>query len=607
MPEERRTLVNIFFDELNRLDDGRWLLVIDGVNHPRSSSAQDPLSVDIHNHIHGLIRGSILLTSQRRDLVERYHPLWELKGLKDEDAKRLLNSQIDSHLMEGRAKELISLQKGMPSALRLAISVISRYRLHPREYLEMQKEHNNASEVLGTHQTLYRSMELSLDELERSDPIVVKVLTLFSFLEHSDLWFEICYNAVENIFPRWLQDLARNKTPFRKCYPLLADLSFIELKFSSNGKRIWEIHPAIQAVLRQRAQAREKAQKYVRCSVSLVAAQVPRSSEANAWVTMRRLLPHVQLHWIYIKEGKWGPDINFTELECLARVFRQLGHHNEASTIYRMITVGLQLLSPTPSTLHFLADVLANHGLVYTYQRKFESALHAFDKSSNMMRDLKTLTLATSMFIMYNKGVVFMMMDRLDEAEELLQNAATYFSNHANNEDILVHCERRSLYLRILNDIGEVLLRKGSASEAFKVFQHVYHIQGSRRGEPYPAQMSLQLNIGRALTKLGNFSKARELLLKVISVYTEWWGRHHPETMRGIDELALTFLENAKEIQSKGEASDSELQNAAELWNEALDFYCHTDVNGSATVARIEANLIYLYSGNGSVPNLYEM
>jgi hypothetical protein len=98
--EERRALVNLFFTELGRLSDSRWLLVIDGANELTSSATECPL-YSIHSDICGLSRGFILLTSRRRDIVERYHPVWEVKGLKDEDAISLLNSQIHPHLMEG--------------------------------------------------------------------------------------------------------------------------------------------------------------------------------------------------------------------------------------------------------------------------------------------------------------------------------------------------------------------------------------------------------------------------------------------------------------------------------------------------------------------------
>lgn len=490
---------------------------------------------------------------------------------------------------------MISLLKGQPLALRLAISVISRYRLQISEYIETWKSRGDASEILGTDETLYRSMELSLEDLENSDPVAANILALFSFLDHNDLWYELCLNVIDETFPHWLQGLARKKTPFRQYYPLLADLSFIELRISTNGSRTWETHPAIQAVVRRRVQSNER--EYLRSAISLVAAQVPRSSMADSWSTIRRLLPHVQICWSYIKAGKWGPSTNLTELESLARIFRQTGHYEEASIIYRMIVRGLDNHDPNPENLEFLADVLANLGLVYTRQRKFEVALRSFDRSSEIMSALGTLTSHVSMSITYNKAVVFMMTDRLDEAETLLREAAAYFSQDSTNEHTLGN-EGKSLYLRILNDMGEVMLRKGSVPEALQIFQHVYQGLGdsSRQCDAQPAQVSLKLNMGRALTKLGHFSKARDMLEEVISIYTEWWGRRHPETMRVIDELAWTLMEECKYRQGRGGDIEVEMRRAGEFWNEALDFYRGAGGDALDVVARIEANLSQLSS-----------
>lgn len=87
---ERERLVNLFVAELNRLEDARWLLVIDGVNEASYLAESDSGSFDIHSFVGRLTRGYVLLTSQRRDIVEKYHPSREVKGLKVEDAVSLL-------------------------------------------------------------------------------------------------------------------------------------------------------------------------------------------------------------------------------------------------------------------------------------------------------------------------------------------------------------------------------------------------------------------------------------------------------------------------------------------------------------------------------------
>lgn len=184
-----------------------------------------------------------------------------------------------------------------------------------------------------------------------------------------------------------------------------------------------------------------------------------------------------------------------------------------------MIERGLSLQTHTLDNTEFLANVLTNLGLVYTRQRKFDQALSAFDRSWSLMSKLDSLTPKASMSIMYNKAVVFMMTERLNEAEALLRDAAAHFSEHTTDGHILMRNERKDLYFRILNDLGEVSLRKGSVAAAMKIFCHVYDSRknlaggGGRGGEPHPTLFSLKLNMGRALTKLGHFGDAQGLLL----------------------------------------------------------------------------------------------
>lgn len=49
------------------------------------------------------------------------------------------------------------------------------------------------------------------------------------------------------------------------------------------------------------------------------------------------------------------------------------------------------------------------------------------------------------------------------------------------------------------------------------------------------------------------------------------------ETMKAIDELAWVFMEEGKEKQAANEIGGLEIQNAEDLWHEALSFYRSTD------------------------------
>lgn len=480
---------------------------------------------------------------------------------------------------------MATLLNGLPLALRLATSVISHYRCTVNEYLETWKRRGQPPRISRTDDILSQSIALSFDELEKTAPIAARILTLFSLLHHRDLWFELCHNADENIYPGWLQGLAGGKAPFMHFRPILADLSFIELRHSNADIPIWEIHPVVQMVAIQRAGDREK--EYIRCAITLVASQVPRSFEANSWETTRRLWPHAEVCWGYIKQGK-DTNTDYVHLENLARVFRRVGRYEDASLIYQKIDHGLSH-SPTPEDDEFLADVLTNHGLVYTRQWKFDLALNCFDRSLQIMRHLDILTPDMWFSLMYNRAVVFMMVGRLDEAAALLQKAAAHFHQQSTCTSPL----SRDLYFRILNDLEEVRMQQGAVREALGLFSHVYNYRVVSLGELHPTSVSLKLSIGRAMSKQNRFPEARERFREVIEIYTQWWGRRHLETMRVIDELAFVLTREGEVKRGFGGGGGSEKRMAEELWNEVLAFYRSVD-GGDYGVARIEQNLHFI-------------
>lgn len=97
----RRDLISLFFTELNRLEDSRWLLVVDGVNEDAYPASKDSPSFDVRDLLNGLVRGYVLITSRRRDVVERYHPVEEIKGLSRTEAVALISLKLHSQYLDG--------------------------------------------------------------------------------------------------------------------------------------------------------------------------------------------------------------------------------------------------------------------------------------------------------------------------------------------------------------------------------------------------------------------------------------------------------------------------------------------------------------------------
>lgn len=84
-------------------------------------------------------------------------------------------------------EELGHFFKGHPLTLRLAASILSRHHYTAIEYLDKWKDHEIDENPTIISKYLFLPIEQSFRELESTDPIAAKVLTLFSYFDYKDL------------------------------------------------------------------------------------------------------------------------------------------------------------------------------------------------------------------------------------------------------------------------------------------------------------------------------------------------------------------------------------------------------------------------------------
>lgn len=316
-----------------------------------------------------------------------------------------------------------------PLSLNLAASVISNCPLTVPDYIEEWEKRQLDDETVTADRALLHSFEVSFEELENASPLSAKLLMLFGFLDHRDMWYDLGLNATDDDYPDWLRQLAARKR-FQEFYASLRNLSFVEGK--PHGQRkgfVYEIHPAIHEFARWKAKERGIEQEYVRCAVSLVAAKVPRSNDQDFLAIAQRLEPHADQCKIYMEQDRGGVGLDLVELEKFGNLFRHLGRHDEASKLYQGILNILEREEkPCPLTRELMADIENNLGLVLHAQRKYDLAIQAFDCSFQRRLQIAMAGNSASMTTVYNRGRSFMMLGRLDESLQSLQLAARYFS-----------------------------------------------------------------------------------------------------------------------------------------------------------------------------------
>lgn len=491
--------------------------------------------------------------------------------------------------------DLSTMLKCHPLSLSLAASVLSRYPLSIPQYIQQWRQ-RRLGEEFSVDKALYHSFEFSFEELEKTNSLSAKLLMLFSFLDHKDMWFELCLNITEHEhpeFPNWMHQIAT--TGFQALYPVLRNLSFIEDRWNDQTKTtIYEIHPAIHEFARKKAKERGDEEHFVRCAVSLIAANVPRSAEKDFIDIVQRLEPHVEQCTIYMKQGRGGRGLDLVEIEKFANLFRYLGRYEEASRLYLGILTALKAEeNPGESTIELMADIENNLGLVYHASRQHKFAIRAFDQSYRQRFLITTRDKSALMSTLYNKGRSLLMLGKLDESLQALKMAADYFDNpgQVSQSEIMNHYDGswKGIYFRILNDIGEVYLRRNEIDSAEQAFSTAFIGQMKFLPSLHPATFAARLNMGRVCVKRSQFAAANKIFEYIITTYIKWWGRRHSETMRAVMELAESHLQHGESKRLMGDGGDSELEMAAKLLTEVLHFY--QDVYGAeADIAVLAAS-----------------
>jgi tetratricopeptide (TPR) repeat protein len=614
--EHRSMLINSFFTELKNMMRARWLLVIDGI--PGDSSLQQ----HIRNYLDGLPWGSIILTTRSTEVASWYHGSIEIRGLPEVDAVNLLDREIDERFRSGgngmsyfslqlvqlivkrltKYLDLLEIARMLnchPLSLRLATSVMSYYHLSVRQYVEKWRTRQLYDEY-PTNMALLRSFELSFEELEKTNPVAAKLLMLFGYLDHRDLWADLCLNATDDDLPTWLREIGSSKC-FHGYYASMRNLAFVEAKLHGKKDQAYEIHPAIHEFARWKA--KENEEEYVKTAISLVAAKVPRSTDKDFLEIVQRLEPHADQCKIHMEQGRAGSSLDLMELERFGNLFRHLGRYDEATRLYwSILNVINREDEPDEFTLEMMAGIENNLGLIHHARRQYDLALRAYEQS--YLRRLRIVPKDDDslMTTQYNKGRAFLMLGRLDEALQTLLKAAAHFSqlippdawdNHGLESGDGAMAQ---IYFRILNDVGEIYLRKNDVEQAEQNFRMAFDGHKKYLHEMHPTTFAVRLNIGRVCVERSRFATANKIFEYIIATYTEWWGRRHSETIRALTELAESHTRHAEQKRLMGDGGGWELTMAADLWAEILSF--HHEVSGpnsdAASFARSKLQQVQL-------------
>ncbi|MCJ1276975.1 hypothetical protein MMC21_004784 [Puttea exsequens] len=238
----------------------------------------------------------------------------------------------------------------------------------------------------GSIQTTW---SISYECIKKSDHKAAKLLQLWAYINHQDLWFELLKRGSRaSKGPDWFQDVIQSEITFSTIVRKLLGYSLIEPRQDTQS---YSIHTVVHDWCGE-AISRGNVDLTV-LALTVVGSAVPSQLEPKYWLLQQRLLPHAnrclqQLSMINVL--KVITDESYTNaLHNLGTLYKNQGKMAEAKKMYQRALNGYEKAwgAEHTSTL----DIVNNLGVLYKDQGKMAGAEKMYQRALNGYQKLRSV------------------------------------------------------------------------------------------------------------------------------------------------------------------------------------------------------------------------
>ncbi|KAK5463020.1 hypothetical protein LTS15_002732 [Exophiala xenobiotica] len=574
-------IVESFIEQLNLPGNTGWLMVVDDVTIWNPDAGLSENSAELNCYLDRIHHGSLLITTNRQSWLTSHEHVLSLACLDN-------------------LYDLSQTLQGLPLSLRLAITFIRKRGIRVADFLKMWNERTLDDTFTLIEPKLVQTLSLCFDELQARNPNAANLLTLFGFMDHRTLSFDLCLHGSSSELPPWLLDFGQNKNRFDQAIESLLDLSFIQLNNDETEIATYSIHPAVHSFARNRTGSARS--RFIYWAITLIADNVPRASDKDYYRRCQAVSPHADQCMVYMPADNFKPQ----HLERLGALYRLLGRYDSACQLY---TAVLDVLWPHGGPfLEIIAQVLNDLGLVYFGQRNFELANETFQKAIDVYSQLdhpwQDNSDDTFMCIIFNHGNASRMKQALHEAENDFNKVYEFFEEKRVTSNTSVAPWIEIMISRTLNALGEIRLQQGETRDALSMLQRALDLQSGHLDSAHPIVLATKLNIGRAYTDIGTYMEACDIIREVAERYAELWTADHHAAVTAKSELARAYMgygQMMEELQTSDQSRGDVLKEAERLWVESLSFYGDKYGVTSEDALTTKANIALLQSVTGDL------
>lgn len=419
-------------------------------------NADDPAAVNLNDLMPPSSRNGDIIITTRDTGAKAFGQPFFIEEMQHDEAVDLLSraSEINFNTQElwDTAAEITKVLGYLPLAIDQAGGYLANsdspladffptYSYHAKSVLSALPSDG----FLGYKHSALTTWEMSFERLLVLSRKAASLLQILGFVNNSDIC-EPLYNTSNlakktSTLPYFMGASSewslQDGYNFNEIFTILWKLCLIRRNGRTPATHIYDIHPVVHVWIRERLDPQQQA-LYAREALLLVARALPslQQTDTKAWAIHRRLYPHVQACWEYIKKYSPPSDDNLAILDALdivATSFRQQGNYQIAEDIFLRVYQGNRLehgplvLKTLDSALN-LASIYDVRGSLRESEDLYELVFEGFTKVLGL-GNRKTLAVLQSLAsVMKYRG-------KAEEAEQHYKQALEGRQNNFGEED----------------------------------------------------------------------------------------------------------------------------------------------------------------------------
>ncbi|RDW58337.1 hypothetical protein BP5796_12267 [Coleophoma crateriformis] len=479
--ESPESLLTQFYNRLS-LEPGTKVVIWDNVDHP------DDL-IHFTEALTSTQSLCIIITSRNasfsRDFAKDTAGLIELSGLSMLESVKLLRGVVESG-DEDTLQEVSYRLEGIPLAIVQAVSYMRRQRLSPQKYKSLldeaedrNKNHDGVLEF-ANNTTIFQTLEISLNSLEKKDMLAVKILSFVSNLDASHIPIFLLVHLSSDSVPHISMD------NLDESIGSLQNYSLVNL---TQDEGFLDMHRVVQRFMRERLYKKGNITQWENAALRAISDEFP-LGDFEDWEKCGELLPHAL---VVLECDSAKDDKNYSYRQKLLK----------RAGIYLMET-----------GRYVVSEKLLEEGYIISMKHYGPVSSESQSVSSLLAR-------------------LFLRMGKLKDAEglELQVIESTTKTLGLEHPDTLASSA----------NLASIYRNQGRWREAEKLEVHVLEIRRKLLGEEHPDTLTSMVNLASTYRNQGRWNEAEKLELQVVESSKKVLGLEHPDTLRSMSNLALTF------------------------------------------------------------------